>query len=60
MDDYTITDKELAERWNLHLKTIQKWRRRGKGPKFIKLGIAVRYRISDIVKYEEEKLNGKN
>lgn len=47
MDDL-LTPDELAAK--LHTKPAQlaQWRYRGLGPKFIKLGKAVRYRISDV------------
>ncbi len=47
MDDL-LTPAELAAK--LHTKPAQlaQWRYRGLGPKFIKLGKSIRYRISDV------------
>lgn len=30
------------------IKTLQRWRVEGKGPKFLKIGKSVRYRMSDL------------
>ncbi|MEK7752847.1 MAG: helix-turn-helix domain-containing protein [Acidobacteriota bacterium] len=38
-----LTDTELARRWRLSVSTLRKWRLRGGGPPFVRLGRAVRY-----------------
>jgi len=52
-----LTTEELASRWDMHPGSLERWRKQGAGPKFIKLGEAgparIRYRLEDIVKYEE-------
>ena len=49
---------ELAERWGMSNETIAQWRVLDKGPPYVKLGGAVRYRIEDIETYERENLSG--
>jgi predicted DNA-binding transcriptional regulator AlpA len=42
-----LSDIELAKIYGVKVSTIRKWRIVGKGPRWIKLGALVRYRISD-------------
>ncbi|MBU3887215.1 AlpA family transcriptional regulator [Methylosinus sp. KRF6] len=46
-----LTEQQAAEYLNLAVRTLQQWRVQGKGPKFIKLSRAVRYRQSDLEDY---------
>jgi predicted DNA-binding transcriptional regulator AlpA len=46
-----VSTKELARELSVHPNTLNKWRIQGLGPRFIKLGLAVRYRRSDIEKW---------
>ncbi|TVR44925.1 MAG: DNA-binding protein [Planctomycetota bacterium] len=43
-----LSDREFANRYGLNPKTPAVWRNRGQGPRFIRLGRAVRYRLADI------------
>jgi hypothetical protein len=47
-----LTQLELARRWCLSTATIERWRSEGIGPRFLKLGGQVRYRLDDILAYE--------
>ena len=48
-----LTKQELAERWRMSIRTLQGWRYRKTGPKFIKIrGQAVRYPMDDVLAYE--------
>jgi len=38
------------------MKTLRNWRVRGEGPKFLKIGRLVRYRLSDVLAWEEASL----
>ena len=49
--DKLLTQKEVKEITRLADSTLEQWRLKGKGPKFIKLGRLVRYRLSDIEAY---------
>jgi len=44
---------ELAVRWGISHRTLERWRWTGEGPKFLKVGGRVVYRLSDIEEYEE-------
>jgi predicted DNA-binding transcriptional regulator AlpA len=38
-----LTEAQFARRAGLSRKTLQAWRARGRGPRFVKLGRAIRY-----------------
>ncbi len=52
-EDRLIGEKEVADLLSLGLSTVQQWRVKGKGPKFLRLGRLVRYRTSDVLDYIE-------
>ena len=54
-----IDQKQLAERWNISAKTLERWRWAGEGPRFLKLGGRVVYRIADIEAFEQEQLRSR-
>jgi predicted DNA-binding transcriptional regulator AlpA len=47
-----LSTRELAERWNISRRTLDRWRWAGEGPRFLKLGGRVVYRIADIEAFE--------
>jgi hypothetical protein len=47
---------ELARRWRMSHRTLERWRWLGLGPQHIKLGGRVIYRLADIEAYEAENL----
>lgn len=50
-----LTEAELSERWKMSVRTLQFWRYRKTGPKYIKIhGRAVRYPMDAILAYEME------
>ena len=52
-----LTEQELGSRWQIRIKTLQRWRSQQTGPKFIKLeNRSVRYRLADIETYETERV----
>lgn len=46
---------ELAARWNISHRTLERWRWAGEGPKFLKMGGRVVYRLEDIEAFEAER-----
>lgn len=58
--DKLLTPKNLADRWNMKPKTLKDWRWQGRGPKFIKIGGRVLYRLMDVEDYETENLHDFN
>jgi hypothetical protein len=51
-----LGQKELARRWNLSHRTLERWRSKGGGPQFIRLLGRCLYRIEDIERFEQERL----
>jgi hypothetical protein len=49
---------ELASRWNISPRTLERWRWLKLGPPYLKLGGRVAYRLEDIEAYEVERLRG--
>jgi hypothetical protein len=43
---------ELAKRWRLSPRTLERWRWLGQGPQYLKIGGRVVYRVVDIEAYE--------
>ena len=52
----TLTDVEVASRLGVSRFTVRSWRLKGVGPRFLKLGRAVRYRPQDVDDYERQAL----
>ena len=52
MNASCMNQRELSARWKLSPRTLERWRWIGEGPKFLKLGGRVVYRLSDIEAYE--------
>jgi len=47
---------ELAKRWQISPRTLERFRYEKKGPPYIKIGGRVVYRLTDIEAYEQEGL----
>lgn len=47
-----LCQKALARRWSISVKTLERWRWKGLGPVFVRIGGRVRYEIAEIEKYE--------
>ena len=43
---------ELADRWNISQRTLERWRWLGEGPAYLKIGGRVVYRLEDVEAYE--------
>jgi len=46
---------ELAARWRLSTKTLERWRNEGRGPAFVKLHRRVLYRLSEVEGFEAQR-----
>lgn len=57
MADGFLSTNELAERWNLRYGTLSRWRQYGTGPAFLKFGKVVRYRLEDVIEYEQRTMH---
>ncbi|MDB0529592.1 DNA-binding protein [Ralstonia solanacearum] len=51
-----LTQRDLAIRWGRAESTIARYRSDGVGPRFLKIGGAVLYRLEDIEHFEQESL----
>jgi hypothetical protein len=51
-----LNQRQLAERWGISPKTLEGWRWLGQGPKFLKLGGRIVYRLEDIEAFEKQQL----
>lgn len=45
--------RDLATRWGLSIRSLERWRSLGQGPSFLKLGGRVCYTIEDILAFEK-------
>lgn len=50
-----LTQPELARRWRLSGRTLEKWRWTKQGPAHVKLGGRVVYRLADIEAFEAQQ-----
>jgi predicted site-specific integrase-resolvase len=53
MQDTFLNQARLANRWQLSPRTLERWRWKGEGPPFVKIGGRVVYRMDDILAYEQ-------
>lgn len=51
-----LTQHEVAERWRISHRTLERWRWTGEGPRFMKAGGRVVYRIEDVRAFEAEQV----
>jgi predicted site-specific integrase-resolvase len=47
---------ELSRRWSVSPRTLERWRWLGQGPRFLKIGGRVVYRLEDVEAYEAENM----
>jgi hypothetical protein len=55
-----LNQRDLAKRWNLSARTLERWRWQRKGPPFLKVGGRVVYRLEDVEGYETAQLQHYN
>ncbi|MFK0573918.1 helix-turn-helix transcriptional regulator [Endozoicomonas sp.] len=48
-----LSSRDLATRWGLKPRTLERWRSTGCGPRFLRLGGRVAYRLEDVESYEQ-------
>ncbi len=51
-----LNQLELARRWAMSPRTLERWRWTGKGPRFLKIGKRVVYRVDDVEAFETRRL----
>ena len=53
--DGLLNERQAAALLSLSIRTLQSWRLRGGGPKFIRAGRAVRYRRRDLTEWIDRR-----
>jgi len=57
-DETWLTHLELADRWKMPPATLDQWASQGRGPKYAKFGRHARYRLSDVIAWENGQFGG--
>ena len=52
MDIKLLNQTEVSRRWKMSERTLEAWRWRRKGPRFLRIGGRIRHRIQDIEEFE--------
>ena len=52
-----LDQKSLADRWLISPRTLEQWRWQGKGPRYLKIGGRVVYRLTDVEAFEAASLH---
>ena len=58
--DRWISRQELAERYGVPVKTPAEWASKGTGPRYARFGRHVRYRLGDVIDWEQRRLAEQN
>ena len=56
--DSLVTEVQTAEFLNISIRTLQAWRIKLAGPRFVRVGRAIRYRRSDLIAWIEANTVG--
>lgn len=52
-----LNQLELARRWAVSPRTLERWRWRKQGPTYLKIGNRIVYRLEDIERHEANRLH---
>jgi hypothetical protein len=60
MEEKLLSPKDLSERWRhqIGIQTLANWRALNHGPKFLKVGHRVLYRLVDVEAFETQRERG--
>lgn len=53
-----MTERELASRWKISARTLQRWRKERYGPAWASIGGSIRYPEASVLAYETAHLRG--
>ena len=56
-DRRVLNENELAQRWGVSPKTLQRWRSEGRGPRYLKLSKRVSYPLEAVIDFEYSALH---
>ena len=51
-----LSPQALADRYDLPIETIYGWNKTRTGPRYLKVGRHVRYRLADVIAWEKSRL----
>jgi hypothetical protein len=51
-----LSEADLASRWGMSPKTLQRWRIEGRGPRYFKLGKRVSYPLEMVLAFEQRSI----
>ena len=54
MSEVCLSQIELAARWKISHRTLERWRWVQEGPRYLKIGGRVVYRLSDVEAFERK------
>ena len=54
MSEVCLSQIELAARWKISHRTLERWRWAQEGPRYLKIGGRVVYRLSDVEAFERK------
>jgi predicted DNA-binding transcriptional regulator AlpA len=57
-DEQYLSVDDLAERYGVAVQTVYHWNHRRSGPRYIKVGRLPRYRLSDVIAWEDSRADG--
>lgn len=52
-----LSMQDIANRYGVPLQTVRQWRVKGTGPRGMSIGKYVRYRLSDVIAWENSRLD---
>ncbi|GAA4098806.1 helix-turn-helix domain-containing protein [Actinomadura miaoliensis] len=55
MPEKHLSIEDLAERYGVPVKTVYDWNSKGTGPRYMKIGRHVRYKLADVITWENAR-----
>lgn len=55
---FLIRERDLAQRWSVSTRTLQRWRVEGFGPAWLWIGGSIRYQMAEILDFEARHRRG--
>ncbi|MET8796034.1 helix-turn-helix domain-containing protein [Nocardia sp. NPDC004568] len=55
-DETWLSTRDVAQRLKIPVKTLSSWAAAGRGPRFARIGRYRRYRLADLLAWEQERL----
>jgi hypothetical protein len=56
--DQHLSPEDLARREGVPLQTVYRWNKTRTGPRFMKIGRHARYRLADVIVWEDSRARG--